>query len=30
MKNKGSDRIFIVAVVALLVTAIYAILRKGK
>lgn len=30
MKNKGSDRIFIVAVVALLATAIYAILRKGK
>ncbi len=30
MKNKGSDRIFIVAAVALLVTAIYAILRKGK
>lgn len=30
MKNKGSDRIFIVVAVALLVTAIYAILRKGK
>lgn len=30
MKNKGSDRIFIVAAVALLVTVIYAILRKGK